>query len=366
MVKRRWLVVLAIALILAAAAAIALAMPATSAGTAGQSKADAVALTLTGKDGTVKTYTLAALEARTTAAQGFYEGYAGFLNSAGIPSPVQPIEGVKLSSLLADVGYDSTTDVTVTAIDGYATLLSPQQMQGQDIGTYTDVNPYPQVSLPAGLTWTPIITYAYKAAGQSVGDSNPWIPEGSPPDGNGPLRFWFALDSSTTPGYLFDGSWSVKWVNKITVSSAVAQQWTVKLKGPTKSYALTRDNFESCTAPDCHGQTTVKLNGHKYQGLPLYLVVGKVDDNKAMNNSGDFNVGLATKGYWIDVRNSKHKVSIRSKLIAGRTRKIILAWRLDGKELTGPNAPLWLVGPKLTKTQRLSGIKSITLRGVPK
>ena len=368
MVKRRWLAgALAIALISAAAAAIALAMPATSAGTSGQAKADAVALTLTGKDGTVRTYTLADLKARTTADQGFYQGYAGFLDSAGVPAAVHPVEGIRLSALAADGGYDGTTDVIVTAIDNYPKLIEPQVMQGQGIVTYSDVAPYPVVpALPAGLTWTPIVVYAYKEAGQSVGDSNPWIPEASPPDGNGPLRLWFAVDTPTTPGYLVDGDWIVKWVNRITVSSSAVKDWTVNVKGPKRTMQLTRKDFESCTAPSCHGQSTVKLNGHSYQGLPLYFLVGKVDDNKAMNNTGDFNVSLATKGYWIDVRNSKRKISVSSKLIAGKTRKIILAWRLDGKELTGANAPLWLIGPKLKSAQRIPGIKSITLRGVPK
>jgi hypothetical protein len=366
MVKRRWLAgMLATAAISAVAVAIALAMPATGAGATVQSRADSVVLTLTGKDGTVKTYTLADLKART-ADQGFYQGYAGFVNSANILTPMHPVKGVRLSSLLADVGYDNTTDVLLTAIDGYPKLLAPQVVQGQGVVTYTDVPPYPQTALPAGVSLTAVVGYAYKAPGQTVDDANPWIDELAPPMGDGPLRMWFALDTQTTPGYVVDGDWIVKWLDKIKVTGTAVQQWTVSVKGPKKSMKLTRKDFESCTAPNCHAQTTVKLSGHKYQGLPLYLLVGKVDDNKAMNNWGDFNAAKAHKGYWIDVRNSKRKASVNSKLIAGRTNKIILAWKRDGKELSGANAPLWLVGSKLKGVQRIYGIKSITLRGVPK
>ena len=367
MVKRRWLTgALAVALISAAAVAIALAMPATQAARAdvpGAAKDDPVVLTLTGKDGTVKTYTLAYLRA-LDASGGLYAGYAGFLNSAGILTPVHPVEGVKLTSLLADVGYDGATDVTVTAKDNYAKLLSPQVVLGQGMTTHSDASPYPVTPLPVGEAYTPVISYAYKAPGQTVDDTNSWIPELADPMGDGPLRLWFAVDSQTSPGYVVDGEWIVKWLNRITVSQTAVQQWSVKAKGPKKTYVLTRSEFESCTAPGCH-RKTVTLKGHTYQGLPLYFLVGKVDDNKASNKSGDFNAALARRGYWIDVGNSGRKTSVSSKLIAGRTKYIILAWKRDGQYLSGKQAPLWLIGAKLTGAQRIYGIKSITLRGVP-
>ena len=360
--KKRWLraAVLAFAATLAvsliAAAGVGAKVPGLTA------RADAVVLTLKSKDGTTKTFTLADLKAMTTPEQGYYEGYAGFVNSANTLTPVHPVRGVKLTSLLTTIGYDSTTDVIVGASDGYSKLLAPGFVQSQGIATYTDVKPYPETPLPVGMTLTCILAYDYKLPGQTVGDANAWIPEVAAPMGDGPLRLWFAVSEQTTPGYIVDGDWIVKWVDKVTVSGGTVSQWAVTLKGPRKTVKLKRNDFESCY--NCH-KASVKIGTHRYQGIPLYYLVGKIDDNKDNNNWGSFSARLAAKGYWMDFRNASRKVSISSKRIATRPRGIIVAWKRDGKELKGASAPLWLVSSQLTAMQRIYGIRSLTLRGVP-
>ena len=134
------------------------------------------------------------------------------------------------------------------------------------------------------------------------------------------------------------------------------------MKGPKKRFKLSYTQFRNWAASTSYGETTVKVGGHRYSGLPLYIVVGTVDDGKAAT----FNTQLARKGYKILFRNSSRKVVLSSKCIARRSLKIILAWKRDGKELSGKNAPLWLVGSPLTGSQRIARIKSITLQGVPK
>jgi len=121
--------------------------------------------------------------------------------------------------------------------------------------------------------------------------------------------------SPTTPGCIVDGDWIVKWVNKVSVSGSTVKQWVATLRGPRKTVKLRRNDFESCY--HCH-KTSVKLAGRRYQGVPLYYLVGKIDDNLDNNNWGAFNRRLATKGYLIDLKNAKRKVTISSKLIAAR------------------------------------------------
>jgi hypothetical protein len=329
-----------------------------------------VVLTLTAKDGTVKTFTLDQIKAMNTPEQGYYEGYAGFLNSANNLMPIHPVRGVRLTALLALVGYDYKTDVRVLAIDGYPKVMSPDAVNGKGLITYTDVPPYkPVENPPAALSFNAIIVYEYKVDGALIEDATkPWLPELPAPMGDGPLRMWFAYDSPLTPGYVVDGDWVVKWVNRIQVTGGQVKQWSFKIKGPKKTSVITRKDYESCTAPSCHGNKTVRYKGHSYSGLPLYYFAGKVDDNKDMNNWGDFNRNLARKGYTIQFVTSKGKaVSISSKLLVNRPQNIILAWKKDGKELTGSAGPLWLRGPvtkiKIAKQVRVT---RMNLRNVPK
>jgi len=358
---RNWILAAAAVTLLAvvtAPAALAQTVPLRSL------RADSVALTVTGKDGTVKTYTMADIRAMTDPAQGYFAGYAGFLNSASNLTPMHPVRGITLASVLAAVGYDNATDVTVYASDNYGKLLSPQWVQGAGIPTYTDAAGYATVDLPSGMAYTPILGYDYKQPGQTVSDANPWVPEGEAPMGEGPLRLWWALPTQPVPGFVPDGDMVVKWVDRVTVTGTLVKQWTVAVTGPKKTYALTRKDFESCVAASCHGEKKVRWNGHTYSGLPFYYIAGKVDDNTDMNNFGSFNTKLAKKGYTIQVRSKTKTASFSSKLLAGRPQNIILAWKRDGQYLTDKFAPLWLVGGKLTAKQRVAALQSIRLRGL--
>lgn len=354
---------LAMLLTLATMAIGAAVAPAAAAAGGATTSRDATVLTVTGKDGTVKTYTLAQLQARTTPEQGYYEGYAGSYNSYGTLYRLRPVKGVLLPALLAEVGYDQGTDVVVTAFDDYYKLLSPANVQGTGLKTYSDVAPYPETAVPSTVHMSAVIAYAYKPVGCTVDDADPWLDQEPPPDGDGPLRLWFAQDTLSVPGYVTDSEWAVKWVDRIRVTSTVVKQWSAKLIGPKLTTKLRRNEYESCF--QCH-KRTVRVGRTRYQGIPLYLVVAKVDDAKTRHTWGAFNARKARKGYRIRLASSRRAVTISSKLIAKRPRNIILAWKKNGKELSGRYSPLWLVGGTITKAKRIYGVKAVRLIGVPR
>ncbi len=357
--------------LLLSVAAIALAaafVPAAQAReSASATRADPVVLTVTGKDGTARTYTLAQLKA------GFpqYVGFTGFQNSANNQFGPYGVKGVALSDLLAQVGYDATTDLVVHAVDGYEMLYSSRAVTDPwwffawyKLGDTSVFKPEQTAS--TAVTWPagePKVILAY--AENRTAHDNPaydagWYDYGT--DG-GPLRLWTAYATWREPPLLIDGHWSVQSVDSIRVKATVAKQWSVNLYGPNKKTKLTRNDFNSCY--NCH-KRTIKVGKDRYSGIALYYLIGKFDDNKYNNNWGDFNARKARKGYKIEFRNSRKKVTISSKLIASRSKNIIVAWKKNGKDLTGKYMPIWLQGKKVKSAKRIYGVKSIRLRGVPR
>ncbi len=344
------------------------AVPAASAvgsPTANGLRADATVLTVTGADGTALKYTLQQLKDQFRP----FVGYAGYVKSGLVAMQApRPVKGVLLTDLLKKVGYDSAANVTIAAEDDYSQLLSAGNVAGQDVNVRLASPPdYPTVTMPAGNPLTPILVYQEKTvAGAKVDDANPWEDYSTSAtagmEADGPLRFWYGYPNYSEPGYVTNASGCVRMVNRVNVQGAMAPEWTVAVKGPKRSFSLTQSQFRTWTAKGSYGERTVTVAGHTYTGLPLYIVVGTVDDGKKLT----FNARLARKGYKIDVRNSTRKATIGSKSLAGRTKKIILAWKKDGTLLTGDDSPLWLVGGPIVKAKRISGITSITLRGVPK
>ena len=324
---RRSVVAMALLVLLAVAAVVVAGAVAPG---APQAKgADPVVLTVTGSGGQQKTFTMTQLKALTN-----YTGWFGFVNSAGTVYPPEPIVGVKLTDVLAEVGgMQAVNACDVTAVDNYGmTYTYDQVVQNSGVQLY---NATTKEKEDAKAPWSFVLV---------------WEQDGSPlPADVGPLRLVVAQESNVNQ--IADGHLMVKWVDRVSLRGAVAE-WKVKMyglkrkNGTRQTYTLDRVSYDSCAAPGCHGFSWVNPTTKKtWSGVPLFLCIGKVDGGAGHDSYGAYNEALALKGYRIKLVSSTGKYAIvGSRTVRNRTN-IILANKLMGSDLTSAYYPLKLVGP---------------------
>jgi DMSO/TMAO reductase YedYZ molybdopterin-dependent catalytic subunit len=155
-----------------------------------------------------------------------------------------------------------------------------------------------------------------------------------------------------------DGHWSVKWVNKVEVAP-VGQTWTLDLSGAISS-PVTRDSFQSCGSPSCHGTSWKDGNGQTWVGVPLWLLVGEVDDADSHTENA-FNHALADAGYTVEVVGGDgYTVTLDSQAIK-ENNDILVAFQVNEGELPEKYYPLRLVGVGLENSQMVGQITGITV-----
>ena len=79
---------------------------------------------------------------------------------------------------------------------------------------------------------------------------------------------------------------------------AASRPWSLALEG-ARSEAMDQATFESGAAPGCHGVTWKDAQGRAWSGIPLWLLVGWVDDARR-HGTGAFADDLAA-GYDVDL-----------------------------------------------------------------
>jgi len=305
-------------------------------GQASPSPADSgpVVLTVKGEQGS-RTFTMGQLQALPA-----YEGYAGIKSSTGVITPPSKYRGVPLKSL-ADLvgGITQANGVTIVAKDGYGMTFSYRQIMENGFTTY---DPATGEEEPADGKLTPII--AYENEGEPIDEDD------------GPLKLAVAED---TPGQVVDGHWAIKWLDQISVTKASAA-WKVQLEGAVPG-KLDRAAYVNCASPGCHGSGWVDGQGQRWEGIPLYLIAGLVDDGQK-HDAGAYNARLAEKGYEIQIETIDGEViTIDSRVIAGKD-SVVLTSKVDGGELPDEYFPLRLVGPGLSEAQMPGGIARIVVR----
>ena len=269
-----------------------------------------------------------------------YEGYAGIKSSTGRITPPSRYRGVPLTDL-ADLvgGISEANGVTLVAKDGYGMTFSYRQIAGDGFTTF---DPATGEEEPADGKLTVLIAYEH---------------EGEPiPEEDGPLKLAIA---QATPAQVTEGHWAIKWLDQVSVTKASAA-WKVQLEGAVPG-KLDRASYVNCASPGCHGSGWVDAEGRRWEGIPLYLVAGMVDDRKK-HDAGAYNARLARRGYEIQFETAGGEVvTVDSRDIAGKDG-IVLSSKVDGGELPDEYFPLRLVGPGLSEAQMPGGIARIVVR----
>jgi DMSO/TMAO reductase YedYZ molybdopterin-dependent catalytic subunit len=291
-------------------------------------------LELAGPAGT-KSFTLAGLKQLRPAA-----GLAGTLNSAGrIVKPTR-YRGVALADVLAAAGGAAAAgDVVVTAKDGYRITYTRAQVAKGDFAAFDP------------------------ATGDTLAEHEPlflllaWEHEGRPLGAadDGPLRVVVACAKG---GALVDAHLSVKNATKVELVAA-SGPWTLVMEGARRE-TMDQATFESGAAPGCHGVTWKDARGRAWTGIPLWLMVGRVDDAR-QHGSGAFADDLAA-GTTVELTGAGGKrVSLAGERVS-RNDGILLVHRLDGAPLAADAFPLRLAGPDVREGEELGGIVQLAIR----
>jgi len=268
------------------------------------------------------------------------EGFGGVKSSTGKVTLPGSWKGVALRDLVAAAGgYDATKNLAVTAKDGYSITFSHDQVMN---GGFTAYDPGTGDTLASHEPLVAIIAYEHEGRLLNVAE-------------DGPLR---VMVVSAAGRQVTDGHWSIKWVTKLAIKPA-SEAWSLSLEG-ARSEIMDRATFESGASPKCHGVTWKDAQGRAWAGIPLWLLVGRVDDG-LKHGARAFNDSLAAAGYTVDVvAGDGATVSLDSSRLE-RNGELIVACLLDGAPLPGKSFPLRLAGPGLKDKERVGGITRIVL-----
>jgi DMSO/TMAO reductase YedYZ molybdopterin-dependent catalytic subunit len=156
---------------------------------------------------------------------------------------------------------------------------------------------------------------------------------------------------------------------KTVVSTGVTPtDWTLTLVGAT-TVTISKAEFEDGVGCGHYANWTDPETGEFWEGMPLWYLVGWVDDD-VQHGSGAFNDDLAAQNYSIKVIAGDWDTTLKSADIA-RDNGYIVANRLNGSELPlntpggKPCWPLHLKGSAVHGGQQVGNIVRIELIDLP-
>jgi DMSO/TMAO reductase YedYZ molybdopterin-dependent catalytic subunit len=269
------------------------------------------------------------------------EAMAGIMSSTGEISIPELYKGVALKDLVTAFGgtFDSTMGVTLTAQDGYSMTYSYSQLMEGDFIAY---DPALGNELVEHDPLTAIL--AYERNGEPLD-----------PVQDGILRLVVVSEKNNQ---VTDGHWSIKWVTKVEVET-IGETWTLDLEGAVLSQ-VDRGSYQSCASPGCHGVEWQDDKGQTWSGVPLYMLVGEVDDADSHSDYA-YNEELADAGYTVDVIGSDGFTVSYDSVSIKLNGNIIVAYLVNESELPDKYYPLRLVGSDLTEDQMVGQVVKIVV-----
>jgi hypothetical protein len=294
-------------------------------------------LTIVGLNGTQRVLTSAEIGILPS-----FEGKGGYKTSAGSLRGIGNYTGVTLVSLCNLVGgITDACGLRVTASDGYSMVYTYDQVMGQGLVTFD-----PATGDETNHTQPLTTVLAYYKDGLNLTSDE------------GPLR----LAILGSEGVLTEGHWWIKYVMKIEIRSNIVE-WALMLRGALVEN-MSRATFESGVNEHCHGLNWTDSNNNVWTGIPLWLLVGRVDDGDVHETNSSiraFNDTLALQGYTVKVLSGQGYSREFNSTTVMRNANIIVANRLNGAPLPEPYWPLRLVGSGLSSSEMLSNVVEIQI-----
>jgi hypothetical protein len=289
------------------------------------------------------------------------------------------LKGTDIKDLCALVGGANPGDtIKPVASDGYGNdefpwenVYNPDSRQGKMVICWFNAN---VVDEDTGETLTPgyvpnyskgmllaFFAQTQNAAGKYVfghQDMHDCLPEAN----------WHWYSSGST-NYASTNGLYAKYVAEIKIYSSPAPQWSINMAG-AYSRTVSEREFENGAA--CHSPTTgnpysYTEGSNTWTGIPLWYLLGYVDDTTVIHGIGAFNDALAEAGYTIIVKGkdgSGNPVSAAlNSASVSRNNSILIANKVNGAVLPAADLPLKLVGDGITNS--ISQITEIELAGLP-
>jgi DMSO/TMAO reductase YedYZ molybdopterin-dependent catalytic subunit len=137
--------------------------------------------------------------------------------------------------------------------------------------------------------------------------------------------------------------------------------WTLQLEG---ELSLTFNDMDFAQGAACHPASWTDDEGRVWEGIPLWMLVGRVDDENSHDEGSEesaFNDELADAGYEVTVTAADGYAKTFTSEQVKRNDNMIIASVRDGEQLPENQWPLRLVGPDLTKGEMVGQVVSITI-----